>query len=66
VGGVVYVTYAVASNGSTGQNSPGSQVWTYTENSGNATATTGGPLYGWLPTEDVSGLPLANISLAVS
>jgi hypothetical protein len=28
-------------------------------------STTGGPLYGWLPTEDVSGLPLANISLAV-
>ncbi len=66
VGGTVYVTYAVASNGSTGQNSPGTQVWTYTENSGQSVASTGGPLYGWLPTEDVSGLPLARISLAVS
>lgn len=64
--GDVSATYAVASNGSTGQNTPGSPVWTYTEDTSFPTATTGGPLYGWLPTEDVSGLPLAHISLALS
>jgi hypothetical protein len=64
--GVVYATYTVTSNGSTGQNTPGTQVWTYTQNTGFATATTGGPLYGWLPTEDVSGLPLAQLRLAVN
>ncbi len=63
--GTVYVTYSVLSDGSTGQNTP-SQVWSYTENTGIATASSGGPLYGWLPTEDVSGLPLAQVRLAVN
>lgn len=64
--GTIYAKYAVLSNGRTGQNSPGTQVWSYTENTGIATASSGGPLYGWLPTEDVSGLPLAQIRLAVN
>jgi len=63
--GTVFVTYAVLSDGSTG-NSPATQVWSYTENSGIATSSSGGPLYGWLPTEDVSGLPLAQIRLTVN
>jgi hypothetical protein len=62
--GTVYVSYAVLSDGTTGQTNPGTQVWSYTENTGIATASSGGPLYGWLPTEDVSGLPLAQVKVA--
>ena len=63
--GTVFVTYSVLSDGSTGQNTP-TQVWSYTQNTGIATASSGGPLYGWLPTEDVSGLPLAQVRLALN
>ncbi len=63
--GTVYVVYSVLSDGSTGQSTP-TQVWSYTENTGIATASSGGPLYGWLPTEDVSGLPVAQVRLAVN
>jgi hypothetical protein len=63
--GTVYAAYSVLSDGSTGQSTP-TQVWSYSENSGISTASSGGPLYGWLPTEDVSGLPLAQIRLEVN
>lgn len=51
--GVVDVTYSVSN-------------WSYTQNTGIATSTSGGPLYGWLPTEDVSGLPVARLHLALN
>ncbi|HXW35597.1 MAG TPA: hypothetical protein VEJ87_13545 [Acidimicrobiales bacterium] len=64
--GTIDVAYSVLSNGTTGQDNPGTQVWSATEDSGLATTASGGPLYGWLPTEDVSGLPLAQIALALN
>jgi hypothetical protein len=35
-------------------------------NSGHATSSVGGPAYGWLPDEDVLGLPIARSSLTVN
>jgi hypothetical protein len=64
--GIIDVTYSVLSDGSTGQTNPGTQVWSYTENTGISTASSGGPQYGWLPTEDVSGLPLAQVALTLN
>ena len=58
IGGDVNVAYSVLSNGST--------VWSYSQNTGIATSSSGGPLYGWLPTEDVSGLPLADLHLSLN
>lgn len=40
-----------------------SSVFTDTDNTGDAISGVGGPIYGWLPDEDVNGLPLANVSL---
>jgi hypothetical protein len=62
---VIYVAYSVLSDGSTGQNS-GTQVWSYTEDTGFATNTSGGVFYGWFPTEDVSGLPVSQSRVAVN
>jgi hypothetical protein len=56
----------VLSDGSTGQNNPGTQAWSSIENTGISTASSGGPQYGWLPTEDVSGLPLAQVALKLN
>ncbi len=56
VGGMVYATYEVL-------NSASVQVFNQAVNTGNATTGTGGPMYGWLPDEDVLGLPIAQISL---
>jgi hypothetical protein len=38
-------------------------LFTNTDNTGDAITGVGGPIYGWLPDEDVNGLPLANVSL---
>ena len=61
--GVVYCTYTVL-------NSSGGTVWTTTvpvndpsTGQPEQTSATGGPNYGWLPDEDVLGLPIADISL---
>jgi hypothetical protein len=56
VGGVVYDTYSVLDAAAT-------QVFGQAVNTGNATSGVGGPDYGWLPDEDVLGLPVAQVSL---
>lgn len=38
-------------------------VFTNSDSTGYAISGVGGPIYGWLPDEDVNGLPLANVSL---
>jgi hypothetical protein len=40
-------------------------VFSNTDNTGDAISGVGGPIYGWLPDEDVNGLPLANVSLTL-
>jgi hypothetical protein len=37
-----------------------------TEDTANATSSVGGPAYGWLPDEDILGLPIAGSSLTVN
>jgi hypothetical protein len=59
--GIVYVTF-------TALNASGATVYDLvrpvTTGVGNQPeAATGGPNYGWLPDEDVLGLPIADISL---
>lgn len=56
VGGVVQDTYSVLDSSAT-------SVFNQVVNTGNATTGVGGPDYGWLPDEDVLGLPIAQVSL---
>jgi hypothetical protein len=56
VGGDVYDSYAVL-------NSANTSVFGQVVNTGNATTGVGGPDYGWLPDEDILGLPLAQVTL---
>jgi len=56
VGGIVNDSYSVL-------NSAAVSVFNQGVNTGNPVATTGGPDYGWLPDEDVLGLPIAQVSL---
>jgi len=44
-------------------NSAAVSVFNQGVNTGHPVATTGGPNYGWLPDEDVLGLPIAQVSL---
>lgn len=60
VGSNVDVTYSIL-NG-TNHNA----VAPVTTNTGHATATVGGPQYGWLPDENVLGLPIAKSSLTLN
>ena len=59
VGGFVQDAYSVL-------NSAASSVFSQTVNTGNATSGVGGPDYGWLPDEDVLGLPIAQVRLHVN
>jgi hypothetical protein len=57
-GGQVVDTYSVL-------NSAASPVFSDTVPTGNATTGVGGPDYGWLPDEDVLGLPVSHVSLSL-
>jgi len=56
VAGIVHDSYSVL-------NSAAVPVFSQSVNTGHATAAVGGPDYGWLPDEDVLGLPIAQVSL---
>jgi hypothetical protein len=56
IGGTVWDNYSVL-------DSTNASVFTQAVNTGNATSSVGGPDYGWLPDEDVLGLPIAQVSL---
>ena len=60
MGSDVFVTYSILN--SLGHNA----VAPVTTDTGHTPAAVGGPQYGWLPDEDVLGLPIAKSSLTLN